>query len=196
MKEEKRKVIKEVDFESKNGVPLKLTQYIAIGGYSDGREVWEVTSGEHYVGSVDNAIGEFYSMTFKEVKSPEQLVELYKNRYVFARDEDFIRDTDEDRKYKKPTYMVDLYSGKEITSEQFSLLLKNIKLLLDKGNCVAYNDEHGVGSFFKKGDTYEMTHFRYMTERVEKTKTIKKIGNFLREFFDLGYSYTKNNEWR
>lgn len=179
-----------IKFKSANDVELVATSKKVTEGYRKGNTEWEIKTKEgKYIDTIHNGTGEFYSFSFGELKSIEEYIEIWKTRFIV----DGFREA-RSRDDKNNAYMIDMYSGQGICKDYFQKLVKNIKMLLDKGFQLHYNDEHGVGHFDKVGKKYVATHHRYCNERKEDL-TIEGIADFLRSFFDLGYSYTKNNEW-
>ena len=65
--------------------------------------------------------------------------------------------------------------------------MADLTFLLNKDCVVHYNDDSGVGKFYKKGKKYILVHHRYGTTQKEKG-TINDIAEFLREFFQIGMS--------
>lgn len=179
-----------VEFKSANKVELVAKSYISTDDYMKGRRVWEIkTKSGEYVDSCDNGIGKFYSYSFGEVKTFEEFVDIWKTRFIVKG----FRSCKSDNK-KNNGYLIDLYNGQGVCKDYFNEVVRNIKILLDNNFIVEYNDDHGVGNFKKKGKKYLATHHRHYNETKE-TLTIDGIRDFLREFYDLGYSYTNNNDW-
>ncbi len=100
------------------------------------------------------------------------------------------------RKSYSDLKMIDLYRGKELSESELDKIVASTVRLLNKGEEVHYNDEHGVGSFRKsqEGKPYLATHHRHFIETKEPMDK-DDIKNFLRNFFDLGYRYEKHDEW-
>ena len=163
-------------------------------GYPE--EKWVIYDGKKWLDQVDycplNYSGEslkFYHMVSgKNLTDIKELIDYWKDRYVFP---NIINSRGDKETEKKINYSVDTY---EISKADFDKLIKNIELLLGEGCVTHYNDEHGVGYFEKLKKNYRATHWRHHCKSTE-TMTIDKIAEFLRDFFDIGYSYTKNDNW-
>jgi len=186
MKKEEKKnwvtIDKEVKFKCKN------KDLIGVSGtrknYRDEiLKEWHIYDTKYdYIDSIDNSIGKMYSTSWGELKSFQELVSIWKQRYII---ENFYEGD-----HKMPnSYTIDTYGID--SKEQFDELMIDIAFLLNKDCVVCYNDEAGVGKFYKKGKKYILVHYRWGTEQKEKG-TIKDIAEFLRSFFDIGMSLTKN----
>ncbi len=96
-------------------------------------------------------------------------------------------------KYLRESYHKDglVFDSWEINSnDDWNKAKKEIRKYLEIGKTLHYNDEKGVGYFNKKGNKYEATHYRYFNESKE-TINIESVFQFLRDFYDIGYSYDK-----
>lgn len=193
--------MKTTKFKCKNE-NLVCFDYVPKSGFNKGKVVWliELDKGQkkptdkYYINSVNDSIGEMYSIQFMELKSKEEYINHWKKAYIFPNLRGFGKyRSDNGKRLHKYSYNIDVY---DISKKDFVLLVKNIKLLLDKGYIIEYNDDHGVGYFEKtrKKDVYLATHWRYTVDTEEKLN-IKGISNFLRDFFDIGISYKKMDDW-
>ena len=182
MKTEEKKtwitIDKEIKFNCKN------KKLIGVSGtrkdYRDGTLiVWRIYDTKYnYIDSMDNGIGKMYSMNWGEVQSFEELVNIWEKRYVI---ENFRTGGSKlSNSYTIETYGIN-------SKEQFDKLMTDLTFLLNKDCVVHYNDDGGVGNFYKRGKKYILVHHRWGTTQKEEG-TIKDIGEVLRDFFQIGMS--------
>lgn len=95
-------------------------------------------------------------------------------------------------------WMINLYRDQDISADDFKKLLNEVYGILDSGESVHYNDSHGVGQFDlnnkNKKISYIATHHRHWMERKESLDK-EGISDFLRDFFNIGYTYNKIDNW-
>jgi len=194
----KRKYIKDTaKFTSKNGVNLVGQSYRQRDYAGRMRTTWEInrtdTKGLYdskYVDSMSDSIGKMYSTVFPETpESFETYIALWKKRYVLP-------DIRNGHFRKASSYMLDLHLECDMNSESFDRLVQNTGMLLDAGEIVEYNDEHGVGSFHKtsKKGKYKARHCRWGTSR-DETLDLDGVRAFLRSFFRVGYCIEQAEVW-
>jgi len=181
---EKKKVIKKDKVKSKNGIEVELEHSQKIdykGTLVDRLEA--INEKYNFYVSSDTGIGKWYSFTFEErVKTLNDLKKEVKEIMVLPRVGSINKSGRSiGGKYE---YTIETYGIEN--KKDFGELMDTIKTLLDGGELVGYNDEDGVGYFWKKGKEYKAEHCCWGSCNKEKT-TLKGIGEFIRSFFEIGY---------
>ena len=98
------------------------------------------------------------------------------------------------REYFRDGYAFDgVYLECDIGKDEFEILKESLKTVLDAGETVHYNDEHGVGSFrMIEPGKYKASHWRHHVETCENVD-FETIVNFIKDFFRIGYLIKR--EW-
>lgn len=178
MKKEE-KVLREVSFESKNGVPL-VAQVVEYEGFRGGTATsWRIHSGEDRLDSMSNdysSSSEMVSWYFKDVATLEDYIATWKGRFVLP----FLGVA---MRKGKDAYSLEVYEAEG--KDAFEKMMESARIVMDEGCEVHYNDDAGVGHFEKDGDGYKGEHWRHGCSH-ESQYSLEDMCEWIRSFFQIG----------